>query len=111
MTSDEEDQLDKVIDRFMLFDTGQLKGDEGKTALEDFEKLGPEAIPALIRGINRAAVMENSCPTLVIAKKLKTMLAASDDQDLLDFAHDNIARRRRAVAAHERAAGPAAIRN
>ncbi len=91
LTSDEEDQLDKIIDRFMLFDTGELKGDEGKKALGDFEKLGPEAIPALIRGINRAAVMENSCPTLVIAKKLSRMLVASDDDELLDFAYDNIA--------------------
>jgi len=91
LTSDEEDHLDKVIDRFMLFDTGQLKGEEGKTALQDFTNLGPEAIFPLIRGLNRAAVMEQSCPTLVIAKKLKTMLMASDDQDLLDFAHDNIA--------------------
>src|SRR5262249_27062707 len=64
---------------------------EGKEALRAFEKLGPEAIPALIRGINRAAVMENSCPTLVIAKKLSRMLSASDDQELLDFAYDNIA--------------------
>jgi hypothetical protein len=91
LTSDEEGQLDKIIDRFMLFDTGQLKGEDGKAALQDFQKLGPESIPALIRGINRAAVMEQSCPTLVIAKKLKTMLAVSDDQDLLDFAHDEIA--------------------
>ena len=75
----------------MLFDTGQLGGEEGKKALADFDKLGPESIPALIRGINRAAVMENSCPTLVIAKKLSRMLAASDDDELLDFAHDNIA--------------------
>jgi hypothetical protein len=91
LTSDEEDHLDKVIDRFMLFDTGQLKGEEGKQALDDFKKLGPESIPALIRGINRAAVMENSCPTLVLAKKLKNMLLASDDAELLDFAYDNIA--------------------
>jgi hypothetical protein len=91
LTSAEEDQLDTIIDRFMLFDTGQLKGDEGKKALADFEKLGPEAIPALIRGINRAAIMENSCPTLVIAKKLTRMLSASDDAELLDFAYDNIA--------------------
>ena len=91
LTSDEENHLDKVIDRFMLFDTGQLKGEEGKTALQDFTNLGPESIPALIRGINRAAVMDQSCPTLVIAKKLKGCSMASDDQDLLDFAHDNIA--------------------
>ncbi len=91
LTLDEEHHLDKVIDRFMQFDTGQLHGEEGKTAYQDFIKLGPESIPALIRGINRAAVMEQSCPTLVIAKKLKTLLMASDDQDLLDFARDEIA--------------------
>ncbi|HVS34235.1 MAG TPA: hypothetical protein VMS17_01560 [Gemmataceae bacterium] len=90
LTSEEEDRLDNIIDRFMLFDTGQLKGEEGKKARDDFDRLGPEAIPALIRGINRAAVMENSCPTLVIAKKLAKMLIASDDAELLDFAHDNI---------------------
>ncbi len=91
LTPDEEDHLDKIIDRFIQFDTGQLKGEEGKKAFDDFRKLGPEAIPALILGINRAAVMENSCPTLVIAKKLKMLLSSSDDEDLLDFAYDNIA--------------------
>ncbi len=90
LTSAEENHLDKVIDRFMLADTDQLRGEEAKAAFNDFTKLGPEAIPALIRGINRAAVREQSCPTLVIAKKLRTMLLASDDQDLLDFARDEI---------------------
>jgi hypothetical protein len=90
LTSAEENHLDKVIDRFMLADTHQLSGEEGKAAFADFNKLGPEAIPALIRGINRAAVREQSCPTLVIAKKLRTMLLASDDQDLLEFARDEI---------------------
>jgi hypothetical protein len=90
LTSDEENHLDKVIDRFMLADTDQLHGDEAKTAFADFYKLGPEAIPALIRGINRAAIREQSCPTLVIAKKLRTMLLATDDQELLEFARDEI---------------------
>ena len=90
LTSDEENHLDKVIDRFMLADTDQLRGEEAKTAFKDFFKLGPEAIPALIRGINRAAIREQSCPTLVIAKKLRTMLLATDDQELLEFARDEI---------------------
>jgi hypothetical protein len=90
LTSAEENHLDKVIDRFMLADTDQLRGEEGEAAFADFNKLGPEAIPALIRGINRAAIREQSCPTLVIAKKLRTMLLASDDQDLLEFARDEI---------------------
>ena len=91
LTLDQEHHLDKVIDRFMLFDTGHLRGEDGKTALQDFQKLGPEAIPALIRGINRAAVMQQSCPTLVIAKKLRMFLMASDDEELLEFARDEIA--------------------
>jgi hypothetical protein len=91
LTADEEQKLDDVIDRFAQFDTGQLRGEEGKTALRDFDKLGPESIPALIRGLNKAAVAEQSCPTLVIAKKLNRMLMASDDGDLLEFARDNIA--------------------
>jgi hypothetical protein len=90
LTSAEENNLDKVIDRFMLADTDQLHGEEAKAAFNAFNKLGPETIPALIRGINRAAIREQSCPTLVIAKKLRTMLLASDDQDLLEFARDEI---------------------
>ncbi len=90
LTSAEENNLDKVIDRFMLADTDQLRGEEAKAAFNAFFKLGPEAILALIRGINRAAIREQSCPTLVIAKKLRTMLLATDDQDLLEFARDEI---------------------
>jgi hypothetical protein len=90
LTDEEEDKLDAVIDRFILQDTGKLRGAEGKKALTEFNKLGPEAIPALIRGINRAARINDSCPALVIAKKLHRMLSASEDQELLQFARENI---------------------
>jgi len=91
LTREEEARLDEIIDRFMKFDIGQLTGEAGKQALRDFLKLGPEAIPALIRGLNRAAELEHSCPVVVIAKKLNRMLMASPDQELLDFARENIA--------------------
>ncbi len=90
LTKDEEDKIDAVIDRMILADTGQLKGDDAKQAMRDFDKLGPEAIPGLIRGINRAAQLEHSCPTLVIQKKLGRMLLGSYDTELLEFARDNI---------------------
>jgi hypothetical protein len=90
LTDEEEDKLDEVIDRFILYDTGKLRGGEGKKALTEFNKLGPDAIPALIRGINRAAKINDSCPALVIAKKLHRLLSASEDEELLQYARENI---------------------
>ena len=90
LTEEEEDKIDEIINRFIKGDTGQLVGEEAKQAERDFDALGPDAIPALIRGLNRAAKLEHSCPTLMIAKKLSRMLAASEDPKLLDFARDEI---------------------
>jgi hypothetical protein len=90
LSREEEDRIDDVINRFIKYDTGQLRGDEGKKAQREFDKLGPEAIPALIRGLNRAAQLNHSCPTAIIAKKLSRMLGATDDKELLLFAQENI---------------------
>lgn len=90
LTDEEEAKVDEVINRFIKADTGQLRGEEAKQAQRDFEALGPDAIPALIRGLNRASHLDHSCPTLMIAKKLARMLQGSDDQKLLDFARDEI---------------------
>lgn len=90
LTEEEEAKIDEIIDRFIQFDTGKLKGAEGKKALQDFQKLGPEAIPALIRGLNRAATIEATCPAATIGKKLVGMIKASDDTQLLEFARENI---------------------
>jgi len=90
LTDEEEDKLDATIDRFIEADIGKLRGDDYKTALRDFDKIGPEGIPALIRGLNKAATIEGSCPAVVIAKKLTKMLSASEDRELLEFARENI---------------------
>jgi hypothetical protein len=86
----EEKQIDGVIDRFIQYDTGQLRGEDGKRALADFQKLGPDSIPALIRGLNRSAHIEASCPAVTIGRKLAAMLRTSNDPELLDFARENI---------------------
>jgi hypothetical protein len=90
LTDAEEKQIDDVIDRFLRQDVGQLKGKEAERAVRDFAALKAEAIPCLIRGLNRAAKNEHSCPCLLIAKKLERLLMASDDRELLQFARDEI---------------------
>jgi hypothetical protein len=90
LTEEEEAKLDAVIDRFIEYDTGKLTGEDGKKALAEFQKLGPDATFALIRGLNKAAQINHSCPALVIGKKLSGILKASNDRDLLDFARENI---------------------
>jgi hypothetical protein len=90
LTDDEEDQLDLVIDRFIKHDTGQLPSTESRKAVQEFEKLGLEAVPALIRGLNKAAHIDYSCPAVSIAQKLARMLRATEDQELLQFARENI---------------------
>lgn len=90
LTDAEEAKIDEIIDRYIQFDLGKLQGEDAKRAQQDFNKLGPEAIPALIRGINKAANIQASCPAVVIAKKLGGMLLASTDGQLLDFARENI---------------------
>jgi hypothetical protein len=89
LTKEEEQKLDAIIDRFMDADIGVLRGEEAKTATRTFARLGPEAIPALVRGLNRAAAIQHSCPVVVIAAKLNRLLTASNDAELLEFVHDN----------------------
>jgi hypothetical protein len=90
LTEEEEDNLDQIIDRFIRADSGKLTGAEANQAVADFKQIGPEGIPALIRGINRAAKIEHSCPAVSIAKKLEGMLQRSKDTELLQFARENI---------------------
>ena len=90
LTKEEEKKIETVIDRFIDYDIGKLKGDEGKKALDDFNRLGSEASFHLIEGLNRAANMESSCPAVIIAKKLNSILSKTDDLELLGFARENI---------------------
>jgi hypothetical protein len=90
LTKEEEDKLDAIVERYILYDIGRLQGKEGAKALKEFKALGAEAIPSLVRGLNRAAKIEHSCPVVVIAQKLNRLLAASEDQELLEYVKDNI---------------------
>lgn len=86
----EEDRFDEIINRFILADTGKLKGDIARKAVADFDNLKKSAIPALIRGLDRAARINHSCPILIIGKKLSRFLLTSNDPILLDYARDEL---------------------
>jgi hypothetical protein len=90
LTDEEEDRLDAIINRFIDADCGKLRGDDYKQAFRDFEKLDRDAIPALIRGLNKAAGIEGSCPAVKIFTKLSKMLSTTEDRELLLFARENI---------------------
>lgn len=89
-TDADEEKFDRIVERFTLYDIGQLKGEDGKQALKDFQSLPPEAIFALVRGMNKAAQIEHSCPALVIARRIATQLKSSKDRELLQYARENI---------------------
>jgi hypothetical protein len=90
LTREEEDRIDDIVNRFILFDIGQLGGAEGQKAKADFDKLGPEAFFGLVRGFNKALEIEGSCPAVVIARKLMTIMRNSNDPLLLAFARENL---------------------
>ncbi len=86
-------RYDKIVDRFIQYDVGQLRGAEGQKAYADFRALnGEEAIPALVRGVNRAAAINNSCPIILISNKLQSLLAQTKNRRLLESASANISR-------------------
>ena len=86
----EEAHYDKIVNQFIKYDLGQLPGAEGLKAKNDFLKLNPESIPALFRGLQISAKLEHSCPVAMISQKLKSFLLKSDDDELLEFARDEL---------------------
>lgn len=88
----EEDELDALIDRFMLFDIGKLPGPAGLKAQKDFDALGPEAVPALLRGFARSARLDHDCPVTVIAKKLRLALLATTNRKYKSLGASEISR-------------------
>lgn len=90
LSSAEEARYDKIVNQFIKYDLGQLPGAEGLKAKNDFLKLGSESIPALFRGLQISAKLEHSCPVAMISQKLKSFLLKSEDEELLEFARDEL---------------------
>ena len=78
--------FDQVVNDFIEYDLGRLRGKAAERALAEFQKLGPEAIPALVRGLNKSAFISASCPVGVISSKLATVAANTNDPKMLEYA-------------------------
>lgn len=89
-TKEESERYEKVINRFIQFDIGQLKGGAGKKAYDEFKRLPAEAIFELIEGFNRAANLEHSCPVVIIGQKILKVLNSSHDWELLAYAKESV---------------------
>jgi HEAT repeat protein len=87
---DEADR-DKIVDRFIQFDIGKLRGTAGAEAHAAFQKLDARAMPALARGLSRASQMEASCPALVLAAKMRPLISQIDDPKVLEYCQKTIA--------------------
>jgi len=86
-----ESRNDQIVDAFILYDIGRLRGPEATQAVRAYNELtGDGAIPSMVRGVNKAARMRQSCPIIVLARKLDGMLRATSDPEMLEYAIRNL---------------------
>ncbi len=88
--AEEEKRLDDIVNRFIEFDVGRLQGDAGEKAKRNFDHLGPESIPALVRGLNKSAKIYASCPVVVISNKLSEAMDHNLDPTMLQYVADHL---------------------
>lgn len=87
LTQAEEDRLDQILDAFIAHDIGLRPNPRVVAALQ---AMGHEAIPALIRALNKSAMMSDSCPVSMFHRKLISLLSTSDDEEVLRIARTMI---------------------
>mgnify|MGYP006969321908 CR=1 FL=1 len=79
---EEEDRIEAILDRFIEHDLGVRPDPK---AVQEFQALGLEAIPALVRALNRTAPLAQKCPPAMIARKLNSLLLRVQDPEVCDF--------------------------
>lgn len=96
------DESDQIVDDFIAYDIGKLRGRAGQQAHRRFMAMGAEGIPAVVRGLNKAATINASCPVGVLAGKLMSLLQSLRDPSLNQYAIDNLGRGVPETAPHYR---------
>lgn len=89
LNKDEIAAIEKVVDRFVLYDLKRLPDGDGKKAVQDFQALGPEAFFVLLDRFNQAAERQDSCPAVLLGRKISSIVQSSNDIELLTFAKEN----------------------
>ncbi len=75
-----------VVDDFYAYDVGVLRGPQAVQARARWERLrDPAAIPAIVRGLNRAVRQGASCPVVAFSSKLRALLRRADDPALGEY--------------------------
>ena len=88
-TPQQRARYDKIVNEFIQYDVGQLRGKKGRAANARFQSLkNPNAIPALVRGAINASRIRASCPIIMISNKLGGLLRTTNDPRLLQHAMD-----------------------
>jgi len=89
--SETEQRYDRVVEAFIQYDIGKLTGREGQQANQEFRSIsGEKAIPSVVRGVNTAARMRQSCPIAVVSRKLRELLEATEDPYWLKYAMEQL---------------------
>ncbi len=86
----EERAKDAIVNQFIEYDLGRLRGAEAARALHEFESLRSDSIPSLVRGLNRAARITGTCPVMVLSQKLEQLLRETDDPAMVRYAFENL---------------------
>jgi hypothetical protein len=88
-TPQQRAEFDKIVDQFIQYDVGELRGEPGRQANARFQSLqDARAIPALVRGAIKTSRIRASCPIIMISSKLGGLLRSTDDPRLLQHALD-----------------------
>ena len=88
----EPSEDDSIVDQFIEFDVGRLGGKAGRQANQRFQRLGSQAIPALVRGLNKSASIHASCPVGVISRKLEQLIHSTNDRSRIEYALHHLGR-------------------
>ena len=88
----EDPQHDQIVEEFIQYDIGNVRDPRAIERIKGrFNGLQTDdAVPALVRGLNRSTRMRASCPITAIAGKLRSILSNSKDAELGTYVLQNL---------------------
>ena len=94
-TDKDDAERDQIVEEFIQFDVGNVRDPRAieriKTRFNGLKS--DDAVPALVRGMNRSTRMRASCPITAIAGKLRSILGASKDPEVGTYVLRNLEQR------------------
>jgi hypothetical protein len=88
----QDEAYDKIVDDFIQFDIGRMRDPSGRIRARFQGLRTDDAIPALVRGLNRSTHLRASCPITAISEKLRNTVKASKDPEIGTYVLQNLDR-------------------